>query len=411
MQPPAPNAGPCRFYAGMRNLGATALAVLATLLLAAPAQAGVSWVVHGRGFGHGVGMSQWGVYGYAVHGKSHRFILRHYYSGTSVGKLNGAHVVRVLVDIAAGDVGFGGATSACGVRLDRDRSYAAHRSFGTVRLRSSAGRTLANCGPKLRAAGNGTIRIGSELYRGALEVVPTSSNAGFLNAVNAVALDQYVKGVIPNESPPSWPMAALRAQAVAARSFALTGRIDGNGFDLYDDTRSQVYEGIASEAARANRAADETRGEVVRYDGQVAQTFFSACSGGHTESVQNVFFGPPIPYLVGVSDPYDHYCPLHTWTLRFSGAEISAKLGGYLSGRLKRVVVTKRGVSPRIVQAKLYGTGGVTTIMGDQLAAALDGYDRWMTFCKVIDGKGTDCGGGKTGTPGDSGGPAGGVAG
>jgi stage II sporulation protein D len=382
------------------------LAALATLLLAAPAQAGVGWVVHGRGFGHGVGMSQWGAYGYALHGKSHRFILRHYYSGARLGKLGGPEVVRVLVDISNGDLGFGGATSACGVRLDRGRSYAAHRSFGSVRLRSAAGRTLANCGPTLRAAGGGTIRIGAELFRGALEVVPTSSSAGSLNAVNAVALDQYVKGVIPNESPPSWPLAALRAQAVAARSYALTGRVDGNGFDLYDDTRSQVYEGIASEAARASRAADETKGEVVRYGGEVAQTFFSACSGGHTESVQNVFFGPPVPYLVGVPDPYDSYCPLHTWTLRFSGAQISAKLGGYLRGQLQRVVVTKRGASPRIVWARLYGSGGVTKVRGDQLAAALGGYDRWMTFQKLVDGK-VVSGGGRKPPPS---GPAGGAS-
>jgi len=405
MRTVARNAGLCRLYCARRKKSATTLAVMvASLLFVTPAQAGVGWVVHGRGYGHGVGMSQWGAYGYALHGKSHGFILRHYYSGASLGKLNGTNVVRVLVDIASGDLGFSGATSACGVRLDRNRSYAAHRSFGAVRLRSSAGRTLAHCGTRLRAAGNGTIRIGGELFRGALEVVPTSSDAGSLNAVNAVALDQYVKGVIPNESPPSWPMAALRAQAIAARSFALTGRVDGNGFDLYDDTRSQVYEGIASEAARANRAADETKGEVVRYGGEVAQTFFSACSGGHTESVQNVFFGPPVPYLVGVRDPYDHYCPLHTWTLRFSGAEISAKLGAYLRGQLKRVVVTKRGASPRIVWARLYGSGGVTRIRGDQLAAALGGYDRWMTFTKLVDGKIVSGGGGDRSPGGPSGG-------
>ena len=152
--------------------------------------------------------------------------------------------------------------------------------------------------------------------------------------------------------------------------------VGGNGFDLYDDTRSQVYEGIASETARSNAAAAATRGQVVIYRGQIAQTFFSACSGGHTESVQNVFFGPPIPYLVGVPDPYDGACPLHTWTLRFSGAEISAKLGGYLDGRLKQVVVTKRGASPRIVWARLIGTGGTTTIRGDQLQSALGAYDR-----------------------------------
>ena len=217
-------------------------------------------------------------------------------------------------------------------------------------------------------------------------MVPTKSDPGSLNAVNAVAIDQYVKGVIANESPPSWPLAALEAQAVAARSFALSTSVDGNGFDLYDDTRSQVYEGIDSETARSNAAAAATRGQVVLYRGQIAQTFFSACSGGHTESVQNVFFGSPIPYLVGVPDPYDGACPLHTWTLRFSEAEISARLGPYLDGRLKQVVVTKRGASPRIVWARLVGTGGTTTIRGDQLETALGAYDRWMTFHKAGSG-------------------------
>ncbi|HEX9967619.1 MAG TPA: SpoIID/LytB domain-containing protein [Solirubrobacterales bacterium] len=357
------------------------------LLGATAAEARVTWIVNGRGFGHGVGMSQYGAYGFALHGKSHQFILSHYYRGTSLGTLSSRQVVRVLVDVSGGDVGFSGASSACGVRLDPGRRYGAHRAGDRVRLRGPGGRQLANCGGGLRAAGAGTIGIEGTVYRGALEVVPTSSNPGSLNAINAVPIDQYVKGVIPNESPASWPLAALRAQAIAARSYALTGKVDGNGFDLYEDTRSQVYEGVASEDPRTNRAADETRGVVVRYGGAIAQTFFSACSGGHTESVQNVFFGPPVPYLVGVPDPYDRLCPLHTWTLRFSGPEISSKLDAYLAGKLKRIVVTKRGASPRIVQARLYGTGGISTIRGDQLAAALGGYDRWMHFVKLVDGK------------------------
>jgi SpoIID/LytB domain protein len=361
------------------------LGLLLFLLLTPNAGASVSWVVKGHGFGHGVGMSQYGAYGFAKHGKGYRFILAHYYSGTTIGQLSQPRIVRVLLDVAGGDVGFSGATSACGKALAPARTYEAHRNGRSVKLRGSSGRPLASCGPKLRAAGAGRIEIaGVGSYRGALEVVPTASDAGSLNIVNAVPVDQYVKGVIPNESPPSWPQAALRAQAVAARSFALSTQVGGNGFDLYDTTASQVYEGLSSETATSNAAADATRGQVVTYGGKIAQTFFSACSGGHTESVQNVFFGPPVPYLVGVPDPYDYYCPLHTWTLRFSGPEISAKLSGYLSGRLERVVVTQRGVSPRIVWARLYGSGGMAKIRGDQLASALGGYDRWMTFRKVV---------------------------
>jgi stage II sporulation protein D len=377
------------------------------LLLAPNAQAGVRWVVLGHGFGHGVGMSQYGAYGYATHGKGYGFILGHYYSGTTIGKLGGPRIVRVLLDVSGSDIGFSGATSACGKTLDAGRGYEAHRAGSSVRLRSSGRRPIANCGRALRAAGKGQVTIDGNLYRGALEVVPTESDAGSLNEINALPVDQYVKGVVPNESPPSWPQAELRAQAVAARSFALTGAVGGNGFDLYDDTRSQVYEGMSSEVASTNEAAEATRGQVVMYGGKIAVTYFSACSGGQTESVQNVFFGPAIPYLVGVPDPYDGACPLHNWKLEFSGPEISSRLGAYLHGKLKQVVITKRGVSPRIVEAKLIGTGGVTKVRGDQLESALGSYSTWMDFQKVVDGK--VAGGGKE--EGKSGGPPGGVGG
>ncbi|HEX7244709.1 MAG TPA: SpoIID/LytB domain-containing protein [Solirubrobacterales bacterium] len=359
-------------------------AILALLVLTPVARGSVTWVVKGHGFGHGVGVSQYGAYGYALHGKGYRWILAHYYRGTAIGQVQGSPIVHVLLDVSPADVGFSRATGACGVALDPARAYEAHRSGGAVVLRSGSGKRLANCGRKLRAAGSGTIEIAGDAYRGALEVVPTESDAGSLNAVNALPLEQYVKGVVPNESPPSWPREELRTQAVESRSFALTGDVEGNGFDLYDDTRSQVYGGLSTETPSTNAAVEATRGEVVTYGGKVAETFFSACSGGHTESVQNVFFGPPVPYLVGVPDPYDYYCPLHSWKLTFSGPEISERLAPYLRGALKQIVVTERGVSPRIVWARLIGTGGVSKIRGDQLAAALGAYDRWMTFTKVV---------------------------
>src|SRR5215208_7446153 len=176
------------------------------------AQGGVSWVVEGHGFGHGVGMSQYGAYGYAKHGKDYRFILGHYYSGTNLGRLTAPRIVRVLLEISPADVDFSGASSACGRALDPNRSYEAHRAGTSVKLRSAAGHPLAACGRRLRAAGGGTIEIAGTAYRGALEVVPTDSDAGSLNTIDALPVEQYVKGVIANESPSSWPQAALRAQ-------------------------------------------------------------------------------------------------------------------------------------------------------------------------------------------------------
>lgn len=372
----------------MRARLLTLLVTVLCLALPASASAAVDWVVHGRGFGHGVGMSAYGAYGYALQGKDYRFILGHYFTGTTIGTLDGPRVVRVLLDISPGDVGFSKATSACGVALDPIRSYEAHRSGNAVVLRSSGGKRLASCGAKLRAAGKGTIAIaGVGTYRGALETVPTESDPGSLNVVNALALEQYVKGVMPNEVPASWPVEELKAQSLAVRSVALTGKVGGNGFDLYSDTRSQVYDGFESEEPQTNAAVAATRGQVVMYEGKVAQTLYSACSGGHTESAVNVF-GGSVPYLVGVPDPYDDQCPLHEWTLRFTGPEISAKLGAYLQGKLKDVVITKRGVSPRIISAKLIGTGGTSTVTGEQLEVALGGYDTWMSFQKLVSGTG-----------------------
>jgi stage II sporulation protein D len=370
-----------------RRLVTAALALAAALVCAlgataASARAQVSWVVHGHGFGHGVGLSAYGAYGYALHGKGYKFILGHYYRGTALGQISGPNVVRVLLTTTAGDVTFSEATSACRTKLDPTRSYEAHRLGNTVVLRSSGGKPVARCGATLRAAGAGVIDIaGVGRYRGALETVVNES--GELNVVNALAVDQYVKGVIPNESPPSWPMAELKAQAVISRSFALTGGREGDGFDLYSDTRSQVYKGLESEYTTSDEAEEATAGQVLMYEGQVAETLFSACSGGKTESIQNVF-GTAIPYLVGVPDPYDDLCPLHEWTLKLSGPEISEKLSGLLEGKLKKVVITKTGYSPRIIEAKLYGTGGVTTATGGQLEVALGGYSTWMTFEKIV---------------------------
>ncbi|HTR74115.1 MAG TPA: SpoIID/LytB domain-containing protein [Solirubrobacterales bacterium] len=372
-----------------RRLIPVLLAPLVALLCAwgatpASARTQVGWVVTGHGFGHGVGMSAYGAAGYAEHGKGYKFILAHYYQGTTLGTISGPNVVRVLLGTSSGDVTFTEATSACRVQLDPTRTYEAHRLGNALVLRTSAGKPLARCGATLRAAGAGVVNIGGfGRYRGALETVVNES--GELNVVNALAVNQYVKGVIPNESPPSWPMAELKAQAVASRSFALTAGVGGDGFDLYSDTRSQVYKGLESEYTTSDEAEEQTANQVLTYEGKIAETLFSACSGGKTESMENVF-GTAVPYLVGVPDPYDGACPLHEWTLEFTGPEISEKLAGLLDGRLKKVVITKTGYSPRIIEAKLYGTGGVTTVTGEQLEVALDGYSTWMTFQKVVSG-------------------------
>ena len=360
---------------------ALACAAAFVCLFAAQAKADPTWTVSGHGFGHGVGMSQYGAYGYALHGQTYRPILAHYYPATAVGEAPKSRV-RVLLTIARGDVGFKKATSACGRKLNPARPYRARLAGGVVKLLSVRGRILASCGAKLKAKGRGRIRIkGNGSYRGTLVVVPNSSGAS-LNVVNALDIDKYVQGVIAGEMPSSWPIEALKVQAVAARSYALASSVNGHGFDVYDDTRSQVYNGIAGETEATNRAAGTTRHEVVLYNGGVATTYYSASSGGQTENVEFAFGGDPVPYLKSVDDPYDTTSPLHNWKRTYTQGQLQSALGAYVKGNLQDVQITKTGISPRIVSANVVGSAGTTKVTGSQLQSALGLYSTWMTFTK-----------------------------
>jgi len=353
-----------------------ALAALA-LLLPAGAQAKTRWVVKGAGWGHGIGMSQWGAYGLAKRGSGYREILAHYYTGTAIESAPSRRV-RVLLRGGAGRIEFSNATKACGRNLDVSATYAAVPRGSRVALVDGSGRRLRNCGV-LRARGRGTVRVsGLGSYRGLLEV---RRSGGGLNAINAVSLEHYVMGVIANESPSSWPAEALKAQAVAARTYAITTSKNGDGFDQYSDTRSQVYRGRGSETAATNRAVRATRREAVTYRGEPAVTFFFSSSGGRTEHVESAWpSAPPQPWLKSVSDPHDSESPNFRWTMTFSQRAFNRALGDSRTGSLRRVVVLKRGVSPRIVRARIEGTRGSKEVTGSYLQARLGLRSTWARF-------------------------------
>ena len=336
-------------------------------------------MIRGAGFGHGVGMSAWGAYGYAKHGFGHGYILRHYFPGTRITTLTRARRVRVLIETAHGDVIFSRATSACGRALRPSLSYRAEREGRSIELLRS-GSAVAHCRRRMRAQGDEPLRIrGVGTYRGVLELLPTGRRS--LNIVNELDVNDYVRGSVPAEVYSSWPRQSLLAMAIAARSIGLTTDVGGDGFDLYSDTRTQLYRGVGVETARTNAVVRATRNQVVTYAGRIIQATYFSSSGGQTESG---FLGAPeVPYLKSVDDPYDYYAPQHSWTVRFSQAAMDSKLAPYLKGSLRRIVVTQRGDSPRIDYAKLIGTAGTTRIRGDTLQAALGLYDRWAYFRRV----------------------------
>jgi stage II sporulation protein D len=155
-------------------------------------------------------------------------------------------------------------------------------------------------------------------------------------------------------------------------------------FDVYDDTRSQVYGGYGTETKRTNRATKETTRRVVKYNGKAIVGYYSSTSGGRTENIEYAFPGAsPVPYLKSVKDPYDDTSPYHRWHVTLSRGEMQAKLGSLVRGRLQRIKVTKRGVSPRVVRAKVIGTGGATRVTGSDLQIRLGLRSTWMKFKKL----------------------------
>jgi len=197
--------------------------------------------------------------------------------------------------------------------------------------------------------------------------------------VKKIALERYVRGVIGAEMSPSWPAAALEAQAVASRTYALTDHAGGKRFDVYSDTRSQVYAGAGAETPATNAAVAATARQIVTYGGHPAITYFFASSGGMTESIQDGFPGAePAPWLIGVSDAYEGAAS--RWHLEIPFATAAKRLRGLYSGRFHGVEVIKRGASPRVLTARVLGTKTASVVSGPTLAGRLGLDSTWEYF-------------------------------
>ena len=173
-------------------------------------------------------------------------------------------------------------------------------------------------------------------------------NGGMLTVVNIVGLEDYVKGVVPNEMSDSWPIEALKAQAVAARSYALSlgSKHSAYHFDLCATTDCQAYYGRAKAGANSDGSVDQTTGQVAIYNGKIAQTFYYSSNGGASESVSNVWGSnqASYPYLVGKEDPYEAYANVNnSWTRTVTSATLVAglkKLGYNVGSSITSIAVT-----------------------------------------------------------------------
>jgi stage II sporulation protein D len=332
-----------------------------------------TFVASGRGWGHGVGMSQYGALGFANEGWTYDRILAHFYTGAELGPSPVARV-RVLVAEA--------------------RPSVTVRSTVPFRVRDVFGKTYPLAagdvvlGPKLRVSVNGapTELAGPVLflpgsaplevdrpYRGQIEVAVTGQK---LNGINIVGLEQYLAGVVPQEMPSAWPEEALKAQAVAARSYALAHRLGGKGFDLYADVRSQVYGGIRGEHARATAAIQATAGEVLLWEGKPIDALFHSTSGGKTLDAVEVF-GKPVPYLAGVDDPHSALSPVHRWGPT-PVAEATIRKGLKLRAPVTALKLS-RGPSGRVTSVDAVTASGTTKVSGATLRFAAGLRSTWIT--------------------------------
>ena len=398
-----------------------ALALLATVVVAAPAAAERTVTISGGGWGHGIGMSQYGTLGRAQNGAGHKEILEHYYTGTKVttvsipsrirvGLLQGRSSISVTTE-AHRD---GGGRAV--FRVEGQRGVLSEGGVGTtwrVEASSTGGMRLFKNGSKVKRDGktvfgdpshrlklayvsNGT-RIDpadktNDYAHGRMDfgTYESSSCGGYCTRlVVQLSMQNYLYGL--GEVPASWPHAALRTQAVAARTYAYDKLLRYPNQDRYpcdcavfDSTYDQVYSGDGKRLGSGQwwddwqAAVDDTKDEVVLYGGQPINALYSSSSGGHTENNENVWGGTPLPYLRGVPDKPDSVSsnPNHTWEKTMSYSAFAQELNEEFGvGKLEEFkIVGPRGVSGRVTVVNESTNEGGVRIKGSNKTVRVDGW-------------------------------------
>jgi stage II sporulation protein D len=348
------------------------------LVLPGASVASPTFTFFGHGWGHGIGMPQYGAYGFARNGWTYDQILAHFYPGTELGPAP-TSTIRVLLASGRRSLDIG---SDAPFKVKDASGFTATLPAGVVRIGTDLELQLDG-GPKKLSPpvwfmpGKRPLELGKP-YRGSIVVTLAGGN---LQAVNRVALEKYLYGVVPGEMPSGWHPEALKAQAVAARSYALVSRKTGASFDVFADTRSQVYGGIESEKQSTNAAVTATRGKVVLYGGKVAWTFFSSSSGGRTAAIEDVWpDSEPLPYLVSVDDPHDDISPYHDWgPVTFTAEQLAAKLGSRLPAGLTELKVQTNDYG-RVKSVTAIGSGGTKKISGWDMRILLGLRSTWFTI-------------------------------
>jgi SpoIID/LytB domain protein len=374
----------------------------------------------GAGFGHGLGMSQWGAYGLAQEGWGAAKILTHYYTGTRVrtdgtppktlriGLVQGRDSVRLEAEAGPVEIRLGDPKTGEVVATIPDGQTWKVAAAGTdYRIVDANGDVVDRVGgpssPIFAVFETSSSRVrvpeaGHTYNRGWIEfgLYDCAANECVERLILVVPPQDYLYGL--GEVPSSWPMSALKAQAIAARTYAFTKAANSQHRSvcdcaLYASSQDQVYAGWDKEGGldgeRWVSAVNQTQDEVVEDGGESIQAFYMSSSGGFTENNENVWGGTPIGYLRGVCDPGD-YTPANpsaTWEVVTTAAEVTHGLGLGI-GTVTRFTDVVRGVSGRIVSITVQGEGGQAQLSGDTLRSALGLRDDrvWINTNKLVTG-------------------------
>jgi SpoIID/LytB domain protein len=381
-------------------------------------------------------MSQWGAYGLAQMGWSHERILRHFYRGTKVvtsddvpAKIRvGLTTGRTLVHLTAqgGPVRIWEGRPRDGVlvgKIPKGATWTVAAKTTAWAVRDASGAlvggqqwggprtdlivTYEDVGSRVFIPEADSIWYRGFAYaRGTIEMNLTScgdANGCVERLIARLGFEDYLLGL--GEVPASWPMASMRAQAVAARSYATYVlrryplRADC-ACDISDGSSDQTYVGYNREGGidgdRWVRAVRSTAGQAVTYSGSVIQAFYAASDGGHSDSVEDVWHGGDpdyaIPWLRGVCDPGESTAanPWTDWSRSFTASEATNRLAPYTGsiGTLQRFRRIERGVGGRIITAVAVGSTGTATVTGSEMKAAFSWYDErvWINSDRTISG-------------------------
>ncbi len=278
-------------------------------------------------------------------------------------------VLRIAIQEGSKEVKIGSSTSAI-IRdgagrnigeLPATKGFAAQPKSGKVALANWVSGQMW-----IEPQGGGYVWIGDRWYRGRTHLIPHKEG---VTAINYVNLEEYLYSVIGAEMNGNWPQEALKAQAVAARSYALYKRQENinNFYDLGNDQVWQVYQGVKTESPGTYVAVDGTKDQVLTYNGQIILALFHSSSGGHTENVEDIWSNR-LPYLRAVPD-FDQDAPVYEWTESFTQEELQRRIPGV--GNI--ISMTPQTSTPHgsVITIKVLGDAGIKTVEGTDITAAL----------------------------------------